>query len=111
MLMFSMLSVAQDYYKVIVMPKKFDFLKEENQYNLNVLCKLFFEREGFKVYYASDNLPKEIANNRCNALFLNLVEENNMFKTKIQVELKDCQNNIVTFSEDGESRDKSLEKA
>lgn len=111
MLMFSMLSVAQDYYKVIVIPKKFDFLKEENQYNLNVLCKLFFEREGFKVYYASDNLPKEIANNRCNALFLNLVEENNMFKTKIQVELKDCQNNIVTFSEDGESRNKSLEKA
>ena len=111
MLMFSMLSVAQDYYKVIIMPKKFEFLKEENQFNLNLLCKSFFEKEGFKVYYASDNLPKEIANNRCNALFLDLVEDSNMFKTTIKVELKDCQNNIVTFSEEGESRDKSFDKA
>ncbi|WP_339889334.1 hypothetical protein [uncultured Flavobacterium sp.] len=111
MLLFSLMSVAQDYYEVIIMPKKFDFLTEENQYNLNVLCKSFFEKEGFKVYYTTDNLPKDIANNRCNALFLDLEEESNMFKTKIKVELKDCQNNTVTFSEEGESRDKSFDRA
>ena len=111
MLLFSMMSVAQEYYKVIIMPKKFDFLKEENQFNLNVLCKSFFEKEGFEVFYASDKLPVEVANNRCNALFLSVVEESNMFKTKIKIELKDCQNNIITFSEEGESRDKSFERA
>ena len=111
MLMFSMLSLAQDYYKVVIMPKKFDFLNEENKYNLNVLCKSFFEKEGFQVYYTTDNLPKEIANNRCNALFLDLVEDSNMFRTKMKVELKDCQNNIVTFSEEGESREKNYERA
>ena len=111
MLLFSMMSVGQDYYKVIIMPKKFDFLKEENQFNLNVLCKSFFEKEGFEVFYASDMLPIEVANNRCNALFLSVVEESSMFKTKIKIELKDCQNNIITFSDEGESRDKSFERA
>lgn len=111
MLFFSLLTIAQENYNILIMPKKFEFLKQENQYNLNVLCKTFFEKEGFQVFYITDNLPKEIANNRCNALFLDLVEDSNMFKTTIKVELKDCQNNIVTFSKEGESRDKSFDKA
>lgn len=108
---FSILTVAQENYNILIMSKKFEFLKQENQYNLNVLCKTFFEKEGFQVYYTTDNLPKKIANNRCDALFLDLVEDSNMFKTKIKVELKDCQNNIVTFSEEGESKDKNFERA
>lgn len=110
-LMFSIVSVAQDHYNVIIMPKKFDVFKNENQYNLNVLCKTFFEKEGFIVYYDSDNLPNELANNRCSALLLNFVDDSNMFKTKIKVELKDCQKNIVTFSKEGESREKNFERA
>jgi hypothetical protein len=111
MLFFSMLSIAQENYKVIIMPKKFDFLKSENEYNLNVLCKSFFEKEGFQVYYITDKLPLEVANNRCNALFLDLIEDSNMFKTKIKIELKDCQNNVVSFSDETESREKNINAA
>lgn len=111
MLLFAMLCSAQENYKIIIMPKKFEFLNEENKYNLNVLCKLFFEKEGFEVYFENDKMPSDIANNRCNALFMSLVENNTLFKTKIKVELKDCQNNIVTFSEEGETREKDLNKA
>ncbi|MFC4739456.1 hypothetical protein ACFO3U_05570 [Flavobacterium ponti] len=107
----SMLTVAQENYEIIIMPKKFDFLREENQYNLNVLCKSFFEKEGYTVYYENDIMPNEVANNRCNALFLNLVENNSLFKTKVKVELKDCQNNLISFSEEGESREKNLSRA
>ena len=111
MLFFSMLSVAQENYKVIIMPKKFDFLKAENEYNLNVLCKSFFEKEGFQVFYTTDKLPLEIASNRCNALFLDLIEDSNMFKTKMKIELKDCQNNVVSFSDETESREKNINTA
>lgn len=111
LLFFSMLTIAQENYKVIVMPKKFDFLKEENQYNLNTMCKLFFEKEGFTVFYATDNLPMEIAKNRCNALFLDVIESNSMFKTKVKIELKDCQSNVVAFSDEVESREKNLNTA
>ncbi len=111
LLFFSMLTIAQENYKVIVMPKKFDFLKEENQYNLNTMCKLFFEKEGFIVYYESDNLPIEIAKNRCNALYLALIVNNNMFKTKTKIEIKDCQNNVVAFSNEPETREKNLSLA
>ena len=110
-LFFSLLSIAQENYKIIIMPKKFDFLKEENEYNLNMLCKLFFEKEGFTVYYATDSMPSEIANNRCSALYLDLLENNTLFKTKVKVQLKDCQNNIVTFSSEPETREKNLNAA
>ena len=109
--LFSMLTLAQENYEVIIMPKKFDFLREENQYNLNTMCKLFFEKEGYAVYYENDIMPKEVANNRCNALFLDLVENNSIFKTKVKVELKDCQNNLISFSEEGETREKNLNRA
>lgn len=111
MFMFSMLTIAQENYNVIIMPKKFDVFKNDNQYNLNVLCKTFFEKEGFKVYYDSDNLPNELANNRCSALLLNFVDDSNMFKTKIKIELKDCLNKVVATSLEGETREKKLDKA
>lgn len=108
---FSLFTIAQENYNVIIMPKKFDFLKEENQYNLNVMCKSFFEKEGFKVYYSNEVLPKEIANNNCKALFLDLIENNTIFTTKLTIELKDCQRNVVTFSEQGTSREKNFNTA
>ena len=49
--------------------------------------KSFFETEGFQVYYTTDNLPKEIANNRCNALFADVVENNSLFVSKLEVVL------------------------
>lgn len=102
---------AQSNYEVVIIPKKFSFLKEENKYNLNAVTKSFFETEGFKVYYAEDNLPKEIANNRCNALFADVVENNTLFVSKLEVVLTDCQNNIVQTSFEGTSREKDYNKA
>lgn len=110
MLFFSVLTIAQENYKVIVIPKKFDFLKVENQYNLNTLCELFFEKEGFAVFHDED-LPKEIANNRCNVLFLKLIDEGSIFTTKVKIEIKDCQNNIVAISDEAESREKDYKLA
>ena len=102
---------AQSNYDVIIVPKKYSFLNEENKYNLNSLTKSFFETEGFKVFYAEDNLPKEIANNRCNVLFADVVANNSLFVSKLEVVLTDCQNNIILTSSEGTSREKDYHKA
>ena len=110
-ILFTISISAQSKYEIIILPKKFSFLKEENKYNLNSLTKSFFETEGFKVYYAEDNLPKEVANNRCNALFADVTENNGLFMSRLTVVLTDCQNNILLTSAEGSSRDKDYNVA
>jgi hypothetical protein len=109
--LFSITTIAQQNYDVVMLPKKFDFLNEDNKYNLNALTKSFFETEGFKVYYKEDIIPKEIANNRCTSMFADVIESNTLFVTKIEVVLKDCQNVVLFTSAVGESREKESAKA
>ncbi|UOK43696.1 MULTISPECIES: hypothetical protein [Flavobacterium] len=98
-------------YKYIIVPKKFSFLKEPNMYNLNSLTKGVFEKEGYQVYYDGDIFPQELAENRCRALFADMLEDNTLLTTKIKIELKDCRNQVVYVSEEGVSREKDYAKA
>ena len=104
-------SFAQDNYKYVIVPTKFSFFKDENKYNLNVMTKAFFEKEGFKVYFDTDEFPKELAENRCLAMIVSAVENNNMFVTKINIELKDCYNKTLIIGDLGTSREKEYQKA
>ena len=104
-------SFAQGNYKYIVVPLKFSFFNENNKYNLNAMTKSFFEREGFEAFYDTDQFPKELAQNRCSALFVNVIENNNLFVTKINVEIKDCYNKVLLVSDLGSSREKEYQKA
>ncbi|MEW5676382.1 hypothetical protein ABGT15_08720 [Flavobacterium enshiense] len=98
-------------YKYIVMPQKFGFLKKPNQYNLNSLTKSVLEQQGYSVYYEDGVLPQDLAENRCKALYADMLENNTLFSTKIKLELKDCKNQVVFISEEGTSREKEFEKA
>ena len=95
-------------YKYIIVPEKFAFLKQNNQYNLNGLTKMIFEKQGYEVYYEHDVFPQELAENRCKALFADMVEANTAFWTKITIELKDCKNQTVFTSDQGTSREKNI---
>lgn len=104
-------SFAQENYKYLIIPSKFSFFKEENKYNLNAMTKFFFEKEGFQVVYESESLPKELAENRCLALYANAIENNSLFVTKINFEIKDCYNKVIFTSDQGTSREKDLKTA
>ncbi|WP_131539182.1 hypothetical protein [Pedobacter nototheniae] len=93
-------------YKYVIVPEKFNFLKENNQYNLNSLVKLILEEKGFTVYYDNAELPTEIANNKCSALVADLLEKNTMFTTNVTFLLKDCKGNVLFKSKEGKSREK-----
>lgn len=106
----SLFSFSQEKYEYVIVPMKFEFL-DKNEYNLNALTKSFFETEGFKVYYDTDELPRDLANNRCKSLFVNAIETNTMFSTNIVIEIKDCQNKLLLESVKASSREKSLKIA
>jgi len=112
-LLFSSVIFSQNIsdYKYIVVPSKFSFLKEANMYNLNALTKMVFEKQGYEVYYSNDILPQDLAENRCKALYADMLENNGLFMTKIKVELKDCRNQTVYVSEEGKSREKDFAQA
>jgi len=98
-------------YKYLIVPDKFEFLNEANKYNLNTLTKMMFEKAGFTVFMANEQLPPELANNRCHALYGGLVSKSGMLRTKISIEIKDCYGTVLYTSGEGISREKDYQKA
>ena len=98
-------------YKYVIVPNTFDFLREPDQYRLNTLTKLLFEKHGFTTIMEKDTFPDEAISNGCLALHADVLKESSVFNSKLKIELKDCQNNIVFVSNIGKSKEKSYEVA
>ncbi|HEY4325831.1 MAG TPA: hypothetical protein VGN20_17700 [Mucilaginibacter sp.] len=98
-------------YKYAVVPERFTFLKEVDQYSLNSLTKALLQNKGFTVYFDNNELPSDIANNKCQALNAELLEKSGMFSTSITLLLKDCKGNVVFKSKEGKSREKDFSTA
>jgi len=97
-------------YKYIIVPSKYDFLKETDQYQLNSLTKFLFNKYGFDAVLDNEDYPKDLANNKCLALRADLENIKSLFKTKLKVVLKNCMNDIIFVSKVGESREKEFKK-
>jgi hypothetical protein len=98
-------------YKYVVVPERFIFLKQNDQYSLNSLTKILLQDKGFTVYFDNAELPGEIANNKCRALSAEVLEKSGMFTTGLTLLLKDCQGVIVFKSKEGKSREKDYKVA
>lgn len=96
-------------YKYVLVPEKFSFLKQENQYNLNALTKKLLDDKGFTVYYDNTDLPEEIANNKCKALTLDILGKSTMFSTNLTLLLKDCKGAVLFKGKEGKSREKEYD--
>lgn len=95
-------------YKYVLVPEKFNFSREVNQYGLNTLAKSLLEEKGFATYIDNTEIPKEVAANRCNALTTEVVQKKGLFVTNLTLILKDCMGNIVFKSKEGKSREKEF---
>ena len=98
-------------YKYAIVPSKFEFLKEKDQFRLNTLTKLLMEKYGFVTYFDSDVLPSEVAENNCNKVYVDVKSNGNLFVTKLTVVLKDCKNVVLFSSSEGKSREKEVQVA
>lgn len=109
--MFSVSGYAQNTisnYKYVLIPERFDFSREDNQYGLNTLAKMLMEEKGFTAYFDNTQLPQELAGNKCNALKAEVTQRKALFATNLTLVLKDCQGNIVFKSKEGKSREKEF---
>lgn len=108
-LMNSILSVAQDTseYKYIIVPEKFDFLRDKNEHNLNELTKFLVAKKGVPAFFDTEDKPLEynLVNN-CDILKLNVSKEKSFLNTKLKITIRDCEGNIIAEST-GESKEKS----
>ncbi|HEY0272997.1 MAG TPA: hypothetical protein VGC22_07410 [Chitinophaga sp.] len=95
-------------FKYVLVPEKFGFSREVDQYNLNTVTKTLLEEKGFTVYFDNADVPKELAGNRCNALNADVTQRKAMFVTNLTLTLKDCRGNIIFKSKEGKSREKEF---
>ncbi|WP_309640141.1 hypothetical protein [Flavobacterium sp.] len=98
-------------YQYVIVPTQFKFTTQEDQYRLNTLTKLLLEKYGFKVYFDTDVLPEALKDSRCDKLYADVVSSGSFIITKIQVTLKDCQNNLIYQSAIGKSKEKEYKAA
>ena len=98
-------------YKYIIVPSKFDFFKETDKYQLNSLTKFLFEKYGFTAFLDTDDLPTDYKRNNCLAAQSDVLEDKGFFKTKLTVQLKNCQGEIIYTTRMGETREKEFKTA
>ena len=99
-----------DQYKYLVIPKKFDDFKNENQYQTSTLIKYLFVKKGFSAVY-EDNLPKDLKKNRCLGLYVDFIDDSSTFTTKGAIELKDCEDKEVFTTQQAKSKEKQFKSA
>lgn len=97
-------------FKYIIVPKKFESFKNENEYKTSTLIKYLLAEKGFNVVY-DDALPNDLNSNRCLGLKASLLEESNLFTTKTTVVFKDCNGKEVFQTMQGTSKEKEFRAA
>lgn len=98
-------------YKYASLPDKFEIMKKKKMPRLNTLIKMHMQKYGYETYFDSEPKPLDFTNTNCNKVFVDLVEENTLFATKVAVILKDCKGTVLATSPMGISREKDLNVA
>ncbi|GAA0724870.1 hypothetical protein GCM10009430_29760 [Aquimarina litoralis] len=98
-------------YKYVIVPEGYVFLGKNDDYQLNSLTKFLFEKYGFTAFIRGEDLPEDLKTNGCKGLRADVRRNSGLLKTKLIVDLIDC-NGIVVFStKEGTSREKEYKKA
>ena len=68
-------------------------------------------KKGFNVFLSTENLPKELLQNRCLALTAIVSDDSGIFTVKSKIEIKDCFGTLLYSSQFGKSKEKEYKKA
>ena len=104
------LQAQLDSYKYIIIPKKFDGFKYENQFRTSTQIKFLFSQNGYTAIY-EDQIPTDLAQDPCKAVRVLLIDDSSLLATKIRLGLQDCNGVVVYESEEGKSKSKEYELA
>lgn len=103
---------ALNNYKYIIVPKKYDFLKDADKYQINSLTKFLFNKYGYTALFEDDTFPEDLANDRCLALKVDVEKIKKSFLSiKLKINLRDCNDILISRSKEGKSREKEFKTA
>jgi hypothetical protein len=94
-------------YSFVIVPERFDFLNEDDKYQLNSIAEFLFNKHGFHAFKSS-NAPNA---KRCDGLYAEVVNVNAMLRTKLELVLRDCNDFEVYRSPEGVTRLKKFKQA
>lgn len=100
---------ALNSYEFLVIPAKFDFQKQPDQYGTQSLMEAYFKQKGYNVIREELGLPTSVNSNRCLAIYVAVEDKSSMFVTKTKVFLKDCSGKILVQSAEGISNEKQYD--
>lgn len=87
-------------YKYIAVPEKFETFKED--YGLkDFFTKALKGKKYIVLPVIKDNWPSEAKSNFCNVVNADVINDKNLFKNKVIVQFKDCNNNMILESKGG----------
>lgn len=98
-------------YKYVIVNDKFDFVRFNDGYQTSSLTKFLFNKKGFEAHIENEEMPDDLMNNRCKALFADVKDDSGLLRTKLYIELRDCNGKILYTSPKGMSKLKSYVKA
>jgi len=98
-------------YKYVVVPEGYVFLKENDGFQLNSLSKFLFNKYGFTAFIRGEKLPEDLKTNGCKGLRADVKKNSGLLKTKLSVDLIDCNGTVVFSSKEGVSREKDFKKS
>ena len=96
-------------YKYIVIPAEFNDFKDNKAYGLSNLLEKSLKAKKYTVLSSTKNdWPSDALMNPCSILNTDLLNDKSMFRNKLILQFKDC-NNKVVFNEKGSSMIKEFE--
>jgi hypothetical protein len=98
-------------YKYIMVPIQMEIFNKSDKYQTSSLAKFLFNKNGFRAFLNTDDLPYDLAQNKCLALTAGLEEGSGMFSTKLTLVLKNCYNEVIFRAEEGRSKIKEYKRA
>ena len=94
-------------YSFVIVPERFDFLNQDDKYQLNSLAEFLFNKHGFHAF-KSDKTPNT---KRCDGLYADVINLKAILRTKFVIILRDCNGFEIYRSPEGITRLKEFKKA
>jgi len=91
----------------VVVPDRFGFQYERDQYQINSLLKFLFNKHGFHAFFPSE-LPDV---SRCDGLYAEIEQVNGFVWTEVSIRLLDCDGILFYQTKSGRSKLKDFAKA
>ncbi|EDM43801.1 hypothetical protein SCB49_09425 [unidentified eubacterium SCB49] len=93
-------------YSYIEVPDRFEFISGDNTYKMSDMMVFYFEKKGMSAYRKA----KSPDVSKCNVLFADIEKSKSFLSTKLSVELRNCNDEVVFKSDYGMSKEKAYEK-